>query len=78
MNEKRTQHRTIDDLPELCDMADLEGILPISRSTAYRMAQRGVIPCLRIGRRFVFSREHLRTWIEENITGEVKENGEKS
>lgn len=61
--------RGLDDLPELFGMSDLEGVLPVSRATAYRMAQRGEIPCLRLGRRFVFSREHLKQWIEHKMTG---------
>lgn len=69
MNSSVKQYRGLDDLPELCGMSDLEGVLPISRATAYRMAQRGEIPCLRLGRRFVFSREHLKQWIEQKMTG---------
>lgn len=68
----------VDNLPDLFDMSDLERILPISRATAYRMAQKGVIPCLRIGRRFIFSREHVKSWIEKNMAAEVKENGQES
>lgn len=71
-------YKSIDDLPELCAMSDLEAVLPISRATAYRMAQKGVIPCLRIGRRFIFSREHLKSWIEKNMVGEVIGNGQAS
>ncbi len=67
-------YKSIDDLPELCSMADLEAVLPISRATAYRMAQQGVIPCLRVGRRFIFSREHLRQWIEREVAGKVIRN----
>lgn len=61
--------RGLDDLPELFGMSYLEGVLPVSRATVYRMAQRGEIPCLRLGRRFVFSREHLKQWIEQKMTG---------
>ena len=71
-------YRSVDDLPELCVMSDLERVLPISRATAYRMAQQGIIPCIRIGRRFIFSREHIKRWIEQSMTGEVKEHGQAS
>lgn len=71
-------YRSVDDLPELCVMSDLERVLPISRATAYRMAQQGIIPCIRIGRRFIFSREHIKRWIEQGMTGEVKEHGQAS
>lgn len=71
-------YKSLNDLPELCAMSDLAALLPVSRATAYRMAQRGEIPCLRMGKRLVFSREHLRKWIEQNMTGGVTENGEAS
>lgn len=71
-------YKSLDDLPELCAMSDLMMLLPVSRATAYRIANRGEIPCLRIGRRLVFSREHLKRWIEQNMTGGVTGNGEAS
>ena len=73
---KTKECKSIDDLPELCDMADVEAILPVSRATAYRMAQRGEIPCLRMGNRIIFSREHLKRWVNQKITGGMMEDGQ--
>ncbi len=79
MNDNNVkQPRCQDDLPELCAMSDLEAILPVSRATAYRMAQKGELPCLRLGKRFIFSKEHLKRWIEQKMTGEVRNNGQAS
>lgn len=75
---KSRTYKSIDDLPELCALADVEKVLPVSRATVYRMAQQGAIPCLRIGRRLIFSREHLRRWIDQGMTGEERENGKAS
>lgn len=75
---KANHYRSINDLPELCSMADLEEVLPISRATAYRMAQQGVIPCLRVGRRFIFSKEHLRKWIEQEMSRKAVQNEQTS
>lgn len=75
---KANHYRSINDLPELCSMADLEEVLPISRATAYRMAQQGVIPCLRVGRRFIFSKEHLRKWIEQEMSRKADQNEQTS
>lgn len=75
---KANHYRSINDLPELCSMADLEEVLPISRATAYRMAQQGIIPCLRVGRRFIFSKEHLRQWIEQEMSRKAVQNEQTS
>lgn len=64
-------YRCLDDLPELCEMADLEGLLPVSRATMYRKAERGEIPCMRLGVRYIFSREHLKRWLERSMRREA-------
>ena len=57
----------LDDLPEFCTVEELPGVLGVSRATAYRMADRGMIPCIRLGRRIILSKEHLKTWIDREI-----------
>lgn len=64
-------YQCLDDLPELCGIADLEGLLPVSRATLYRKAERGEIPCMRLGTRYVFSREHLKLWLERSMRKEA-------
>ena len=57
----------LDDLPDFCSLEEFARLFRVSRATAYRMAERGQIPCLRIGRRVIVSREHLRQWVDESV-----------
>ena len=54
--------------------------LGISKATAYRMAEQGRIPCIRLGRRIVLSKNHLEQWIDHEVgfesNKEVIEHGE--
>ena len=71
---------TLDSLPEFCSPGDLSKVLPVSRATLYRMADQGRIPCIRLGRRIVLSKNHLKQWIDHEvgfeINKEVIEHGE--
>jgi excisionase family DNA binding protein len=47
-----------------CMRADeLARFLGVNRKTIYEYAARNVIPCRRLGRRFVFSREAVLAWL---------------
>lgn len=65
-------YQCLDELPELCEISDLAGLLPVSRATLYRKAERGEIPCMRLGVRYIFSREHLKQWVEVSMKREVR------
>lgn len=56
-----------DELPDFCALADVSDLLGISRATAYRMAGQGKLPCIRIGKRIIFSKEHLKQWLDREI-----------
>ena len=75
-----TQHNSLAELPDFCTLADLAPVLGISKATAYRMADQGRIPCIRLGRRIVLSKNHLKQWIDHEvgfeINKEVIEHGE--
>ena len=58
---------TLDSLPEFCSPGDLSKVLPVSRATLYRMAEEGRIPCIRLGRRIIISREHLKRWFDQQM-----------
>jgi len=62
---------SLDELPDFCSLGELAGVFRVSRSTAYRMAARGSIPCLRVGRRVIVSKEHLKRWLDRTITCEI-------
>ena len=59
--------QTLDSLPEFCSPSDLSKVLPVSRATLYRMAEQGRIPCIRLGRRIIISREHLKRWFDQQM-----------
>ena len=42
---------------------ELARFLGVNRKTVYEYAARGVIPCRRLGRRIVFSREQVVSWL---------------
>lgn len=59
----------LNDLPAFCSASDVASLLHISRATAYRMAISGAIPSLRLGKRVIFSKELLQTWIDKTAGG---------
>lgn len=67
MKTEVTRAMGLDDLPDFCSLEEFARLFRVSRATAYRMAERGQIPCLRIGRRVIVSREHLRQWVDESV-----------
>ena len=56
-----------DDLSDFFTLSDLASVIGISRATAYRMADQGRIPCIRLGKRIILSKNHLRQWIDKEI-----------
>ena len=61
---------SLDGLPEFCTLEEVSKVFRVSRATAYRMAERGNIPCLRIGRRVIVSKERLIRWVDQSISCE--------
>ena len=61
---------SLDGLPDFCSLEEVSKVFRVSRATAYRMAERGNIPCLRIGRRVIVPKEHLMRWIDQSISCE--------
>ena len=59
---------SLDELPDFCSLEELSEVFRVSRSTAYRMAAQGSIPCLRVGRRVIVSKEHLLRWIDQSVS----------
>ena len=59
----------LEELPEICNVADVVSILPVSKATLYRMAEQGKIPSIRVGRRILLSRDHLLLWIDQELAG---------
>ena len=62
----------LDDLPDFFSAEELSRLLGISRATAYRRAEDGEIPCLKIGKRIIFSRTHLLRWLDHAVDREAQ------
>ena len=60
------------DLPDFFTLADLSFVLGISKATAYRMADQSRIPCIRLGKRIILSKSHLKQWIDAEIGFEIQ------
>lgn len=65
-------YKKLDNLPDFCTPADLSEVFPVSKATLYRMAGQGRLPCIRLGRRVIISREHLKRWIDREIGAETE------
>jgi len=66
-------YEKLESLPDICRVADVLAVLPVSRATLYRAAARGTIPCFRVGRRVLFSREHLLRWLDGEFAAQTFE-----
>ena len=66
----------LDGLPDFCSLEEVSNVFRVSRSTAYRMAEQGNIPCMRIGRRVLVSKKHLMRWIDQSVACEKDMGGE--
>lgn len=69
MRTTTRRYTNLDDLPPFCSAEDVAEVLRVSRATLYRMVGQGRIPCIRLGRRVIFSREHLKNWLDREIGG---------
>lgn len=54
------------DLPEVMTISETCKYLRIPRSSLYKLAQEGRIPCQKVGRHWRFRREAIDRWLEEN------------
>jgi len=50
---------------EILTLNELAKYLRIPRSTAYKLAQQGKIPCQKVGRHWRFRKESVDKWLEE-------------
>ena len=50
-----------DNLSDFCTLSDFAAVFGISKATAYRMVDQGRIPCIRLGKRIILSKSHLKS-----------------
>jgi excisionase family DNA binding protein len=56
----------IKQLPETLSAKQAAALLQVDKKTVYRYAERGQLPHRRLGRRFIFSRTALLTWLQSS------------
>ena len=61
-----------DNLSDFCTLSDFAAVIGISKATAYRMADQGRIPCIRLEKRIILSKSHLKQWIDAEIGFEIQ------
>jgi excisionase family DNA binding protein len=57
---------------------ELSDYLRIPRSTLYKLAQEGKVPCKKVGRHWRFRKEAIDRWLEEGGAAEMKTEGGSS
>ncbi len=67
MNTALQRNKGFNDLSDFFTLSELASVIGISKATAYRMADQGRIPCIRLGKRIILSKNHLRQWIDEEV-----------
>lgn len=66
------RNKGFDNLTDFCTLSDFAAVIGISKATAYRMADQGRIPCIRLGKRIILSKNHLKQWIDAEIGFEIQ------
>jgi excisionase family DNA binding protein len=54
------------EFPAIMTIEETCNYLRIPRSSLYKLAQEGKIPCQKVGRHWRFRREAIDRWLEEN------------
>lgn len=65
--------------PEVMTISETSLYLRIARSSLYKLAQEGKIPCQKVGRHWRFRREAIERWLEinPNARGGMMENNQE-
>ncbi len=53
-------------MPDILDVKEVSKYLRIPRSTVYRLAQEGSIPCRKVGKHWRFHRGTLDEWLSQS------------
>ena len=60
------------DYPEVMTLEEVVAYLRIPKSSLYKLAQEGRIPCQKVGRHWRFRKEAIDRWLEEEHPAEEK------
>jgi excisionase family DNA binding protein len=62
-------------LPDVMTIEETAKYLRIAKSSLYKLAQEGKIPCQKVGRHWRFRKESIDRWLEENRVNELEKGG---
>ena len=65
-------------LGSVMTIEELSDYLKIPRSTLYKLAQEGKVPCQKVGRHWRFRKEAIDQWLEQGGVNEMKAEGDGS
>jgi excisionase family DNA binding protein len=54
-------------LPAVMTITEVAAYLRIPRASVYKLAQRGKIPCQKVGRHWRFRREAVAQWLDNGL-----------
>ena len=66
---KKSNIKSLDELPMFLNAEDISEALGIAISTTYELMKQKGVPSLKIGRRYVVERENFIKWVQKNSGG---------
>ena len=61
---------------DVLTIKELSEYLRISRSTLYKLAQEGRVPCQKVGRHWRFRKQAIDSWLGQGSAGEMADAGD--
>ena len=71
MKMKENFYKSYDELPLMLSVQEIAKVLGISKTSAYDLVRSKGFPVLKIGSRFVVSKDKFREWVEQNTGGSI-------
>ena len=65
------------DTGEVLTIEEMARYLKIPRSTLYKLAQEGKIPCQKVGRHWRFRKEAIDRWLDETRANKFDRGGDR-
>jgi len=65
--------KNIDTSPHVMTVDEVAAYLRIPRSSVYKLAQQGRLPCQKAGRRWRFSRKAVDAWLAGSVEARLME-----
>ena len=65
-NEVEQEHPMVTRFKEVLSLDELAGYLEVSKSTLYKLAQRGGIPGQKVGKQWRFHKAAINSWLQRH------------